>query len=202
MSVTLVPDARRKMGGSQSDAILSLRCRDDPIQLAKDSYREFQKDSKTKYRHKFLYTYMRILGSSIGKICGHRQVDPNRTASINMKDMCEYLGIDSVRRFIVTCITDDMRKSGFTLGPSYVSLMVSYMTQQGFVIALDYTGMKKSNVDFITLSCVERPGDAYMAASITGRMASADSIPVAVGAGVYPKVGSTMGNVQQVLVTE
>ena len=194
-NIESVPDFLEINGGGKGNPIIKCTHDFDPLVRCRNNYTALQVDDKTKFRHDQVYVYLRIRGSHIGLVCGHKDVDSTTTTPINIKLMSEYLSIDSVREFISSSLYESMSSTGNVLAPAYINIIASHMTHYGQVVGLDYPGMAKTREDFFTMGCVERPGDAYCNAAMTGSFAPVCSIPVSVGAGFPPVVGSGLANV-------
>ena len=92
------------------------------------------------------FVYADTNGSNLKVLLNRDDIDPNHTTSNNMHEILSILGIEATRNFLIKGIIDVISYDNQYINPRNAILLVDFMTHQGRILKIQYSGIKKQPI--------------------------------------------------------
>ena len=107
--------------------------------------------------------FIRTIGINIDKIRRLRNVDQNRTKINDIETIYKTYGIEATRMMLI----DELNSlTGNQVMFNHISLIVDYMTRDGYILSIDRNGLDKSEASLLNKISFEKPGPKILNACL------------------------------------
>lgn len=107
--------------------------------------------------------FIRTIGINIDKIRRLRNVDQNRTKINDIETIYKTYGIEATRMMLI----DELNSlTGNQVMFNHISLIVDYMTRDGYILSIDRNGLDKSESSLLNKISFEKPGPKILNACL------------------------------------
>ncbi|MDD1742765.1 MAG: DNA-directed RNA polymerase subunit A'' [Methanotrichaceae archaeon] len=107
-------------------------------------------------------------GSSLKKVMQFEGVDPNRTRTNNINEICDVLGIEAGRNSIINEATDTLREQGLSVDVRHIMLVSDIMTVDGDVKQIGRHGVSGEKASVLARAAFEVTVNHILDAAIRG----------------------------------
>jgi DNA-directed RNA polymerase subunit A" len=107
-------------------------------------------------------------GSSLKKVMQFEGVDPTRTKTNNINEICEVLGIEAARNSIINEATDTLREQGLSVDVRHIMLVSDIMTVDGDVKQIGRHGVSGEKASVLARAAFEVTVNHILDAAIRG----------------------------------
>lgn len=114
------------------------------------------------------FVYADTNGTNLKVLFGRDDIDPNHTVSNNMYEILALLGIEATRNFLIRGLIEVISYDNQYINPRHVMLLADFMTHQGMVTKITYSGIKKQPIGAFAQASFERAMDIISGAAAFG----------------------------------
>ncbi|MCQ8903157.1 MAG: DNA-directed RNA polymerase subunit A'' [Methanothrix sp.] len=107
-------------------------------------------------------------GSSLKEVLEFEGVDPTRTKTNNINEICEVLGIEAARNAIINEATDTLREQGLQVDVRHIMLVADIMTCDGDVKQIGRHGVSGEKASVLARAAFEVTVNHILDAAIRG----------------------------------
>tara|TARA_Y100001970_G_C14170731_1_gene823980 strand:- start:282 stop:1739 length:1458 start_codon:yes stop_codon:yes gene_type:complete len=110
--------------------------------------------------------YLETDGTNLVHVLSNEFIDPYRTISNDVVEMCEIFGIEAARNILSREITDVIKHEGEYINPRHIELLCDIMTSKGELYAINRQGIARGEVGTLAKSSFEDTTDQLIKSSI------------------------------------
>ena len=128
----------------EDDTIISINEKDNSIQNIKE-------------------VIIKTAGENILDIRNIKYVDSNKSITNNINQIYQLFGIEAAKTAI---INELMKETGYNISYNHLSILIDYMTRNGYIISVDRNGLKKIDGSLLSKISFEKPIEQLMTAAV------------------------------------
>jgi len=106
---------------------------------------------------------IKTAGENILDIRNIKFIDPNKSITNNIDQIYHLFGIEAAKTAI---INELMKETGYNISYNHLSILIDYMTRNGFIISVDRNGLKKIDGSLLSKISFEKPIEQIMTAAV------------------------------------
>lgn len=121
-------------------------------------------------------------------------VDTYNTTSTNIHEILEIFGIEATRQLIIEEVYKFLQQNGVYVNERHIDLLADFITNQGFLIAMDRHGMAKSHHSVLTAGSFETVVPFFTKAGVYGDRDNLDGVSPNIVMGQTGKFGTGLSS--------
>lgn len=134
--------------------------------------------------------FMEARGACLRELAAHPDVSFASLRTNDMWDVCDLLGIEGTRQFLVEEFTKIMSDDGSFVHPSHVHLLIDIMTRHGTITSISRYGMKKESAGPLSRASFEEVMDHFLTASVFQEEEDLSGVSASIICGKRAKIGT------------
>lgn len=142
------------------------------------------------------YVYGITEGTNFKALLSRDDIDTTHTLTNNVHEILDALGIEASRSFLIREFITVISMDGSYTDPRHINLLVDFMTNQGRLVAITYTGIQRQPIGALAKASFERAMDVFKEAAAFGRKEPIKSTSTSIYVGQRAQVGTGYVNVE------
>lgn len=139
-------------------------------------------------------------GSNLKELLALPGIDKKRTTCNNMYMICETLGIEAARTFLLRSLTNTIANTGSYVHPANIIFIAEFITSRGEPYGATYTGISRQPGGHLSLATVERAGEVFTKSALHGRKEDIRNVSASVAVGTRMAIGTGAFDIAQDII--
>lgn len=136
------------------------------------------------------FVYADTDGSNLRTLLSRDDIDPTHTISNDVNEILSTLGIEAARNFLIREFIQVIAMEGSYVNPRHVTLLVEFMTNQGRLVPITYSGLQRQPAGALSKASFERSMDIFKEAAAFGRIEQAGNVSTSISIGQRAPLGT------------
>lgn len=136
-------------------------------------------------------------GNNLKKLLALPGIDKKRTVCNNMHTICDTLGIEATRTFLIQALHNTIANTGNYVNPNNILLIAEFITNRGKPYGATYTGISRQSGGHLSLATLERAGKVFTQNALHGRHEDIRNVSASVAVGARMAIGTGFFDVAQ-----
>ena len=136
------------------------------------------------------FVYIDTAGTNLKLLFTRDDIDTTHTISNDVHEILRTLGIEAARSFLIRELIRVISIDGSYINPRHIVLLVEFMTNQGRLNPITYSGIQRQPIGSLDKATFERSMDVLKEAGAFGRKQPITSVSSSIYAGKQARIGT------------
>lgn len=136
-------------------------------------------------------------GSNLKELFSLPEVDKTRTTCNNMFTICETLGIEATRTYLINALTETIESTSSYVNPANTMIIAEFITSRGYPHGATYSGISRQPGGHLSLATLERAGKVFLQGALHGRREDIRNVSASVATGTRMAIGDGYFDIAQ-----
>lgn len=136
------------------------------------------------------FVYADTDGSNLKVLLARDDIDSTHTVSNNVHEIVNALGIEAARNFLIREFIMVIQIDQSYINPRHIILLVDFMTNQGRLVPITYSGIQRQPIGALAKASFQRPMDVFIQAAAFGQKEEAKSVSTSIMLGKRARIGT------------